>query len=321
MQAQRSGAIVNISTYATFEPEALFPTSGVFRAGGRLHQGVPDEYAAHNVRMNNVLPGFIDSLPEKEERAPARWPLRHGPGSGRPDRLPGPDASSTSPARTSASTAASPVRSNPVGCPRASARRGAGTAHPLMALIRLAVLKLRRARRYLRFRFRQRRPPCPRRRPWRPPRRRLTIAQRRHRAPRLCATRRYDAQLAMPRRRRRISTGCCNRAGTPRIQGQRHQRAAGRHAVAQVHQRPRPGAHPRRLRAVRDLRCERGVHHRVLAVVRRGRLHGPWPNMRRLQESARRRQPEPVHGLHADLSRQPQGRPAHRPPSRRELRA
>ena len=33
MQAQRSGAIVNISTYATFEPEALFPTSGVFRAG------------------------------------------------------------------------------------------------------------------------------------------------------------------------------------------------------------------------------------------------------------------------------------------------
>ena len=40
MQAQRSGAIVNISTYATFEPEALFPTSGVFRAGLALHQGV-----------------------------------------------------------------------------------------------------------------------------------------------------------------------------------------------------------------------------------------------------------------------------------------
>ncbi|AHV94757.1 short chain dehydrogenase family protein [Bordetella holmesii ATCC 51541] len=28
MQAQRSGSIVNISTYATFEPEAAFPTSG-----------------------------------------------------------------------------------------------------------------------------------------------------------------------------------------------------------------------------------------------------------------------------------------------------
>ncbi|KAG1253110.1 hypothetical protein G6F68_011484 [Rhizopus microsporus] len=29
MKQQKSGAIVNISTYATFEPEALFPTSGV----------------------------------------------------------------------------------------------------------------------------------------------------------------------------------------------------------------------------------------------------------------------------------------------------
>ena len=37
-----------------------------------------DEYAAHNVRMNNVLPGFIDSLPEKEERR-SRIPMgRYG---------------------------------------------------------------------------------------------------------------------------------------------------------------------------------------------------------------------------------------------------
>ena len=75
MQAQRSGAIVNISTYATFEPEALFPTSGVFRAGLAAFTKVfSDEYAAHNVRMNNVLPGFIDSLPERKSAAPAfRW--------------------------------------------------------------------------------------------------------------------------------------------------------------------------------------------------------------------------------------------------------
>ena len=26
-----------------------------------------DKYAAQNIRMNSVLPGFIDSLPEKEE--------------------------------------------------------------------------------------------------------------------------------------------------------------------------------------------------------------------------------------------------------------
>ncbi|KGD94124.1 3-oxoacyl-ACP reductase [Achromobacter sp. RTa] len=69
MKQQKHGAIVNISTYATFEPEALFPTSGVFRAGLAAFTKVfADEYAEHNVRINNVLPGFIDSLPEKEDR-------------------------------------------------------------------------------------------------------------------------------------------------------------------------------------------------------------------------------------------------------------
>ncbi|KRC78506.1 3-oxoacyl-[acyl-carrier-protein] reductase FabG [compost metagenome] len=79
MKQQKSGAIVNISTYATFEPEALFPTSGVFRAGLAAFTKVfSDEYAPHGVRMNNVLPGFIDSLPEKEDRR-ARIPMgRYG---------------------------------------------------------------------------------------------------------------------------------------------------------------------------------------------------------------------------------------------------
>ncbi|MAC56388.1 MAG: 3-oxoacyl-ACP reductase, partial [Gimesia sp.] len=27
-----------------------------------------DQYASDNIRMNNILPGFIDSLPETEER-------------------------------------------------------------------------------------------------------------------------------------------------------------------------------------------------------------------------------------------------------------
>ncbi|MDI3379865.1 SDR family oxidoreductase [Xenophilus aerolatus] len=79
MQAQQSGAIVNISTYATFEPEAAFPTSGVFRAGlASFAKLYADRYAADNIRMNNVLPGFIDSLPEKDERR-ARIPMgRYG---------------------------------------------------------------------------------------------------------------------------------------------------------------------------------------------------------------------------------------------------
>ena len=79
MQAQKSGAIVNIATYALFEPEELFPTSGVFRAGlAAFTKLFADKYAADNIRMNNVLPGFIDSLPEKEDRR-ARIPMgRYG---------------------------------------------------------------------------------------------------------------------------------------------------------------------------------------------------------------------------------------------------
>jgi NAD(P)-dependent dehydrogenase (short-subunit alcohol dehydrogenase family) len=69
MQAQRSGSIVNISTYAVFEPEAAFPTSGVFRSGlASFAKLYSDQYAPHNIRMNNVLPGFIDSLPESAAR-------------------------------------------------------------------------------------------------------------------------------------------------------------------------------------------------------------------------------------------------------------
>ena len=68
MQAQGGGAIINISTYAAFEPSPVFPTSGVFRAGlAAFTKLFADRYAAENIRMNNVLPGFIDSLPEKEE--------------------------------------------------------------------------------------------------------------------------------------------------------------------------------------------------------------------------------------------------------------
>ena len=68
MQQQRSGVIINISTFATFEPDPVFPTSGVFRAGlAAFTKLFADKYAEENIRMNNVLPGFIDSLPENEE--------------------------------------------------------------------------------------------------------------------------------------------------------------------------------------------------------------------------------------------------------------
>lgn len=68
MEEQQAGSIVNISTFAAFEPDPLFPTSGVFRAGLAAYTKLfADQYAPQNIRMNNVLPGFIDSLPEKPE--------------------------------------------------------------------------------------------------------------------------------------------------------------------------------------------------------------------------------------------------------------
>lgn len=68
MQAQGGGAIINISTFAAFEPNPVFPTSGVMRAGlAAFSKLFSDKYASENIRMNNVLPGFIDSLPEKDE--------------------------------------------------------------------------------------------------------------------------------------------------------------------------------------------------------------------------------------------------------------
>jgi NAD(P)-dependent dehydrogenase (short-subunit alcohol dehydrogenase family) len=68
MVQQGGGTIINISTFAAFEPDPVFPTSGVFRAGlAAFTKLFADKYAAQNVRMNNVLPGFIDGLPEKAE--------------------------------------------------------------------------------------------------------------------------------------------------------------------------------------------------------------------------------------------------------------
>ncbi len=69
MVEQKSGAIINISTAWAFEPSEMFPTSAVFRAGLAAYTKIfSDKYAPDNVRMNNVLPGWIDSLPATEQR-------------------------------------------------------------------------------------------------------------------------------------------------------------------------------------------------------------------------------------------------------------
>lgn len=79
MAAQKGGAIVNISTAWVAEPSAMFPTSAVARAGLAVYTKLfADQFAADNVRMNNALPGWIDSLPGTEERQASVPMKRYG---------------------------------------------------------------------------------------------------------------------------------------------------------------------------------------------------------------------------------------------------
>ena len=58
------GSIVNVSTFSAFEPESAFPVSSTLRAAlGGFAKLYADEYAGRGIRMNNVLPGFIESYP------------------------------------------------------------------------------------------------------------------------------------------------------------------------------------------------------------------------------------------------------------------
>jgi NAD(P)-dependent dehydrogenase (short-subunit alcohol dehydrogenase family) len=79
MEKAGRGAIVNISSFAAFEPDPDFPVSASLRTAlASFTKLYADRYARAGIRMNNVLPGFIDSLPEKTERT-ARIPMgRYG---------------------------------------------------------------------------------------------------------------------------------------------------------------------------------------------------------------------------------------------------
>ena len=76
MRAQGGGAIVNISTFSAFEPSLDYPVSSTLRAGlGSFTKLYAERYAADHIRMNNILPGFIDSLPHGEDKS-AKVPMR-----------------------------------------------------------------------------------------------------------------------------------------------------------------------------------------------------------------------------------------------------
>ncbi len=76
MVAQGGGAIVNVSTYAAVEPSPAYPVSATLRAGlSAFTKLYADRYAADGIRMNNILPGFIDthgSDPVQADGIPAR---------------------------------------------------------------------------------------------------------------------------------------------------------------------------------------------------------------------------------------------------------
>lgn len=79
MQSQGGGSIVNISTFAAVEPDPAFPVSSSLRAAlSAFTKLFADRYAADGIRMNSVLPGFIDSYPEDGSTV-ARIPMgRYG---------------------------------------------------------------------------------------------------------------------------------------------------------------------------------------------------------------------------------------------------
>lgn len=68
MQQQRGGSIINISSAWPVGPSALFPASSMMRAGlSSFTRIFVDSFSHHNVRMNNILPGWVDDGVEWEE--------------------------------------------------------------------------------------------------------------------------------------------------------------------------------------------------------------------------------------------------------------
>lgn len=64
MIRQKRGAFVNISSYTAKQPDALRPVSSVFRAALSAWTRVHAEAGApHGIRVNSILPGFVDSYP------------------------------------------------------------------------------------------------------------------------------------------------------------------------------------------------------------------------------------------------------------------
>lgn len=68
MKTQGGGVFINISTFAAFEPSLSFPVSSALRAAlGAFAKLFAQRFGKDNIRMNNILPGFVESYPASEE--------------------------------------------------------------------------------------------------------------------------------------------------------------------------------------------------------------------------------------------------------------
>ena len=68
MEKQGGGSIVAISTFGAVEPSLSFPVSSALRAGlGAFIKLYADRYGEAGIRINSVLPGFIDTYEVAEE--------------------------------------------------------------------------------------------------------------------------------------------------------------------------------------------------------------------------------------------------------------
>lgn len=67
-RGQGKGAVVTISTFGAAEPRLTYPVSSVVRASlSGLVKLYADRYARHGIRINNVLPGFLDNWEQPDE--------------------------------------------------------------------------------------------------------------------------------------------------------------------------------------------------------------------------------------------------------------
>jgi len=80
MREQKTGSIVNISTFAAFEPDSDFPTSAVFRAALAGYTKLfTDKFANEGVRMNWPLRASARTVRNHRIYGLAQVKLHHGP--------------------------------------------------------------------------------------------------------------------------------------------------------------------------------------------------------------------------------------------------